>query len=86
MFKKYIFLALFVLFVFSISGVVSAANWTVGSNYTDYSSIQEAIDNINTQENDTIIVNPKENDSYQENVIVYKPKLKLIANESLIEF
>ena len=69
-------MALFVLIVFSISGVVSAANWTLGSNNTDYSSIQEAIDNINTQENDTIIVNPKENDSYQENVIVYKPKIK----------
>lgn len=80
MLKKYIFLALFVLFVFSISGAVSAANWTVGSNGTDYSSIQDAIDNSNTQENDTIIVNPKINDSYNENLIVNKAKLKLVAN------
>jgi len=82
--KKLIFLVMFILFIFSTSGAASATDWTVGSNGTDYSSIQEAIDNENTQENDTIIINPNENDYYQENVIINKAKLKLIANGSVL--
>lgn len=84
MLKKLVFISLFLLFMVSLSGAVSAANWTVGSNGTyDYQTIQSAIDSNNTNENDTIIVHSKLNDSYHENLYINKPKLNLIANGSV---
>lgn len=82
MFKKLVLFSLFLLFMVSLSGTVSAANWTVGSNGT-YQSIHEAINSNNTGENDTIIVNPKSNGSYNENLYINKPKINLIANGSV---
>jgi parallel beta-helix repeat protein len=82
MFKKLVLFSLFLLFMLSASGAVSATNWTVGSNST-YQSIQAAIDSNNALENDTIIVNPKSDGSYSENLYINKGKLHLIANGSV---
>ena len=82
MLKKLLLFSVFLLFILGVSGAVSAANWTVGSNGT-YQSIQAAIDSNNTLENDTIIVNPRSSGSYRENLRISKGKLHLVANGSV---
>ena len=82
--KKFIipFIFLSVLFItcFMINDV-SAAEWRVGPDETyDYNSIQQAINNPNTQAHDTITVYPNGTDAYQENVVVNKNNLTLQSN------
>ena len=73
-------LSLLILFCFSMDSA-SAADWTVGPGATyDYNSIQEAIDDTNTQPGDTITVDPNGTDSYQENVLVNKNNLSIQSN------
>ncbi len=81
--KRIVLLFLFVCFVLSISGSASAANWTVGPNSTyNYQSIQSALDNNGTNNNDTITVYSNGTNSYNENLNI-KKRINLVANGSV---
>jgi hypothetical protein len=81
--RKLILLFLFVCFVLSISGSASAVNWTVGPNSTySYQSIQSALDNNGTNNNDTITVYSNGTNSYNENLNI-KKQINLVANGSV---
>lgn len=73
-------LLLGLLFTLSCMDDVSATEWSVGNDSSyDYTSIQDAISNANTLDDDTINVNPNGTESYRENVVVNK-RLTIKAN------